>query len=82
MHAQMPVLSHAEHQSDLMICNARRWGDAIYAEDPSNDRYYMFINEVFDYTIFYLFSIFYFLFFFPFSIEISKISISKYLLST
>lgn len=23
-----------------------RWGDAIYAEDPRNDRFYMFINEV------------------------------------
>lgn len=37
---------HAEHAIELSSCDARRWGDAVYAEDPSNDRYYMFINEV------------------------------------
>lgn len=29
----------------MLACECR-WGDAIYAEDPDNERYYIFINEV------------------------------------
>ena len=48
VYVQMPVLSHAEHNFEFLHCHARRWGDAIYAENPAKDRYYMFINEVID----------------------------------
>lgn len=40
------VHHQAKRMSELSSCNVRRWGDCIYAEDPANDRYYMFLNEV------------------------------------